>query len=384
MHIRSMRINKIRNLKPFTFSLGNEDIRHLLITGKNGSGKTTLITAIQYHFAVGFGQFRNQMKDAISADLTNSSTNLEISSELKDLELLMDVEGELEQDTFIIFFEANRKSTPDRPGGTNKLNFDHLGVIGPPQMNQYFVQFLVNRWTDKAYALVENKLDEVKEIDTWFENLTGHLRSIFEDESLELEYIRKDYNFRISSQHKAPYSFHDLSAGQSAAISIVTELLVRLETIKSNIGKKGTGIVIIDEIETHLHVSLQKKILPFLIDLFPTIQFIVTTHSPFVLISSSKTCILDMDRLKVFEDFSRFSYEAIVEDYFEVDQYSSSLKASIVTAVELIQDKALGEAKELLQKISAEHEAKLRTSAELSFKINELLIKIREESNDPY
>ena len=43
------------------------------------------------------------------------------------------------------------------------------------------------------------------------------------------------------------------------------------------------GIVLIDEIETHLHVELQKKILPFLTNFFPNIQFVITTHSPFIL-----------------------------------------------------------------------------------------------------
>ena len=41
------------------------------------------------------------------------------------------------------------------------------------------------------------------------------------------------------------------------------------------------GVVLIDEIETHLHLALQLKIMPILIHLFPNIQFIVTTHSPF-------------------------------------------------------------------------------------------------------
>ena len=42
------------------------------------------------------------------------------------------------------------------------------------------------------------------------------------------------------------------------------------------------GIVLIDEIETHLHLELQRSILPFLTEMFPNLQFIVTTHSPFV------------------------------------------------------------------------------------------------------
>ncbi len=41
------------------------------------------------------------------------------------------------------------------------------------------------------------------------------------------------------------------------------------------------GIVLIDEVDLHLHIKLQKDILPQLIKLFPKVQFIVSSHSPF-------------------------------------------------------------------------------------------------------
>ena len=55
------------------------------------------------------------------------------------------------------------------------------------------------------------------------------------------------------------------------------------------------GIVLIDELETHLHIELQKKILPFLTEFFPNIQFIVTTHSPYILNSISNAKAYDLE-----------------------------------------------------------------------------------------
>lgn len=86
------------------------------------------------------------------------------------------------------------------------------------------------------------------------------------------------------------------------------------------------GIVLIDEIETHLHVDLQKKILPFLTAFFPKIQFIVTTHSPFVLSSISNATICDLETRIVTTDLSAYSYGALIESYFEVDEYSQEIK----------------------------------------------------------
>lgn len=55
------------------------------------------------------------------------------------------------------------------------------------------------------------------------------------------------------------------------------------------------GIVLIDEIETHLHLELQKEILPFLTKLYPNIQFIVSTHSPFILSSVDNAVVFDLE-----------------------------------------------------------------------------------------
>jgi predicted ATP-dependent endonuclease of OLD family len=52
--------------------------------------------------------------------------------------------------------------------------------------------------------------------------------------------------------------------------------------------------VLIDEIETHLHLELQEIILPFLCEMFPRIQFIVATHSPAVISSVEDAVVYDL------------------------------------------------------------------------------------------
>ena len=77
------------------------------------------------------------------------------------------------------------------------------------------------------------------------------------------------------------------------------------------------GIVLIDEIETHLHLELQKKILSFLTTLFPNIQFIVSTHSPFILNSLENAVIYDLEKKMLVKDgLSDIPYDGIVEGYF--------------------------------------------------------------------
>ena len=85
-----------------------------------------------------------------------------------------------------------------------------------------------------------------------------------------------------------------LGDGYQATITWVLDLIswwfLRESTISSNAWKLESieGIVIIDEIEQHLHPKWQRRILPSLIKRFPNVQFIVATHSPLVASSSKK------------------------------------------------------------------------------------------------
>ncbi len=153
-------------------------------------------------------------------------------------------------------------------------------------------------------------------------------QNYLEQPNLKLIFDRKEINYQIVENGNPPHTFNQLPDGYSAILDIVTELIMRMEEHKTK-SYDVQGIVLIDEIETHLHIDLQKKILPFLTAFFPKIQFIVTTHSPFVLNSIENAVICDLEKRIVTEDLSGYSYEAIVESYFDSDKYSSELKAKV-------------------------------------------------------
>lgn len=76
-------------------------------------------------------------------------------------------------------------------------------------------------------------------------------------------------------------SIFNMSSGEHALICIFCELLHQADKL-GRTPEEINGIVLIDEIDKHLHIRLQKEALPKLMRLFPNIQFIITTHSPFV------------------------------------------------------------------------------------------------------
>jgi hypothetical protein len=126
-----------------------------------------------------------------------------------------------------------------------------------------------------------------------------------------------------------------LSDGYSALFMIISEIIMRMEGQGGSLYDKE-GIVLIDEIETHLHVSLQKEIMPLLTDFFPNIQFIVTTHSPFVITSLENAVICDLEKRIVTQDLSAYSYDGIIEYYYNADKYSQKIKTDFDTYKTLI------------------------------------------------
>jgi len=83
------------------------------------------------------------------------------------------------------------------------------------------------------------------------------------------------------------------SKGQLVYLSLVADLARRLISLNPSLGNplNGQGIVLIDEIELHLHPEWQQTVINNLKSTFPNIQFIITTHSPQVLSTISKTKI---------------------------------------------------------------------------------------------
>lgn len=78
-----------------------------------------------------------------------------------------------------------------------------------------------------------------------------------------------------------------MSSGVQAVVSLIVDLAFRCLRLNSIHAEKALsisyGIVMIDEIEQHLHPGWQQRILPSIRKIFPNIQFIVATHSPEVL-----------------------------------------------------------------------------------------------------
>lgn len=135
-------------------------------------------------------------------------------------------------------------------------------------------------------------------------------------------------------------SLSSLSSGQIALFKMFATIVkyadsydVQRSCDLSNI----KGIVVIDEIELHLHPSMQADILPKLIDLFPKVQFIITTHSPLFLLGMDKVLgkdsydLIDLPSATKISTETYSEFKAAFECYEKTDQFEKELQSVLST-----------------------------------------------------
>lgn len=297
----------------------------MLITGPNGTGKTLLLNAI----ADNLEQYLKQTSlDEITAKVSLDLNDVELlPKSIADKQFLLAYYGDQRRSEFK---EVKNPEKPDLEYRDFKVN-----KVGE------FIKFLVDLKVQRALAEGENAKEYAHEIDEWFESFINILRQLFEDKGLELEFDFKSYAFYIHSFGKK-FKFTELSAGYSAALDIIVDLILKMQG-KDNLTRAFNmpGIVLIDEIETHLHLKMQKQILPLLSALFPNIQLVVTTHSPFVLNSLHNAVAYDLLRHEEIEDLTNYSYDALAEGYFGVELASGKMQESVERFEELAQKTSL-------------------------------------------
>ncbi len=107
-------------------------------------------------------------------------------------------------------------------------------------------------------------------------------------------------------------------------IAMIGDIAKKLSSINPNNSLNGKGVVLIDEIEQHLHPGWQRTIIPNLRRTFPNIQFILTTHSPQVLsnVPTENVFVLKDFKLRKFPPYHTYGKDsnAILNEVFEIEE----------------------------------------------------------------
>ncbi len=334
LYITKLTINKVRHLKNISIPLSENQIKHLILTGKNGSGKTSVVEALaRYLDKIFTGERENAFRNC------QKELDIKLNNKIESIPELAD-----KYHYILAYYDAARVFQAEQPRQIEKVKLqDYYGLTEFPRKE--FVKYLLDLKMTEALARNNNKTEKADEIQTWFAKLEQLLKQIFDDKTVELEFDEETFEFHILQHGKEPFDFNTLSSGYQAVLDIILDIIMRMQNqTQRSFDFNLPGIVLIDEIETHLHLELQKNIMPFLTTIFPNIQFIVTSHSPFILNSIRNVVIYDLEKnLLVENGLDNVPYDGIVEGYFGADKLSDALKKKFEKYKTLVKKKCLSD-----------------------------------------
>ncbi|MDR2898349.1 MAG: AAA family ATPase [Spirochaetaceae bacterium] len=343
-------IERITGIIPYTNKSVDIQLdgKNLIITGGNGSGKTSFLRAVSDKtvlFIVDKKQadlpdlkqklvthtraLKNSSKGTSQYDSWEKSVE-NIQEEIKKIETGLQpiISNNIEfsskyedRQAVVLYFEDKRLAdiaVAKTAQGLQSEIEENKKVPHNQNIGSKLEQHLLNMRARRSFAITEdNDSASAKKIDIWFTEFEKNLKQLFEDDSAALHFDSRNNKFSIHQSNKPPYTFQTLSAGYRAIFDIYADLLMRTEYFQVSPAALE-GVVFIDEIDSHLHVSLQRLILPFFTESFPNVQFIVTTHSPFVLMSTRDTIVYDLGKEESYTISQAKSQNEILNDYLGV------------------------------------------------------------------
>jgi len=356
LYINEININNLYGLKNRNIKLNAKRNKHLFITGDNGFYKTSILEGISNYFSkilsLSTTEFFNSKK--LFENLRNENNpltiNIQNNFDIKHFEtfrFFTELKFKFETSDFlIIYLPADRKLNTKRISKVEKVNLKtkylpfetartellafliDLDYTYATTYRDYDIYIKHNSKENKEF--IEKSETIIESTKLWLEKFKYFLKKIFKDENLD---IRKEnvfdekilkYTFKIYTKEHEPFDFMELANGYNSVISIITEVLLRATKLntKNNtyfIDNLIEGIVLLDEPESHLHIKLQKEIMPILTDFFPHIQFIVATHSPFVLNSIKNVVTYDVANQIYIDDFN-VPVNELIDNYFDLNK----------------------------------------------------------------
>ena len=340
--VTEMNIVNVRHLHNIKIPISRSHRRHLILTGKNGSGKTSVLKELsaflQYvvsdEFQVDDSKERvAEWKDKLS-DLSEKQRG-EAHQHIRMIECNarhrwndgcvvtinspLSMREKYRKGQFILaYYQDDRKLDIESYTNVSKIELKHVYEIDE-QPSKSITRYMANLKVTQAFAKLKGDQERDKEIQMWFDNFEQVLRDIYDDQTLELRFDDDTYQFTVHLLEREPFALNCMSMGYAVIFDIVGDMMMRMG---DHHAFDLEGVVLIDEVETHLHVELQKAIVPILTKLFPNIQFVLTTHSPFILNSTPDSVVYDLENRSYVEGgLTNLSYKGIVESYFHADRY---------------------------------------------------------------
>lgn len=277
-NFRGIQHLSVRNIRP--------DAKWIFVTGENGFGKSSVLQALALGLTGTDELSKNEIGDnwLIAVELFEGRT-----AWVNSLYGRQAVRGYEPKKNFAAYGSARLQVSSGtetlRKNDRSKL---HLFNLNLTLLNIENELKLSNKFRNKQYKhIVELILKLIPDIADVSIRSTGHYE--------EVVYLEKD---REGGTYR-PVTYNQLASGFRNLIGFVGDMYLRLSAGNPEVTapRDLEGIVLIDEIELHLHPKYQKMLPGKLSELFPKVQFIASTHSPLPLLGAPKeTVVLTVNR----------------------------------------------------------------------------------------
>ena len=153
-------------------------------------------------------------------------------------------------------------------------------------------------------------------------------------------------------------SVSQLSQGEKSLMALVGDIARRLALMNPSLKNplEGTGVILIDEVDLHLHPQWQRRLIQQLTETFPNCQFILTTHSPLVISDTKNVLCYVLDDGELEERTGLYGLDAnqVLLSVMDTDIRNSEVQSRLDRLLELLQEKKLKEANALFEELSTD------------------------------
>ena len=258
-------IKKYQSIQEVVIDHVPNNAQFVVFAGENGEGKTALLQAIAIGAYGGWDKQADLIFDSENLAAIDILFNNNPNEVYKEYRGISNFYPHIQTiDNFVAY-------------GASRLQLQSPESMEDNKMRHSPVYSLFR--TDGVLLNIEHWLKENRGKKDKYEAVKNTLLTLLPHIS-DIKYSTKTNQFRYI-EHQQEVSLAQLSAGHKSIVGMIGDLIIRLYD-KQPTAKKPSdlvGLVLIDELETHLHPKWQKLFPKLLADTFPKVQFIVTTHS---------------------------------------------------------------------------------------------------------
>jgi len=212
-----------------------------------------------------------------------------------------------------------------------KLDDRRCGYIGC--LDQFMDVKVIQQWYMKQEQMAFVKEKKIREYENFKNIVSTFMKEINELEEMPKVYYSRQFGELVYSDNYEEIAVSKLSAGYQSLLWMVMDLAYRTCILNPELNDRAEirGVVLIDEVDMHLHPKWQWNIIKALSSTFPNVQFVVTTHSPIVISSAKDANVILIDEKKNIEYLADgFGYS--VDDVL-VHKQESVFRPKVVQAI---------------------------------------------------